>query len=49
MFTKLKQQRRIATRYDKTTLSFASFFNLAAAKRWLNATYSIPSIATPGG
>ena len=31
----LKHQRRIATRYDKTALSFASFLNLAAVRRWL--------------
>lgn len=31
----LKHQRRIATRYDKTALSFASFLNLAAIRRWL--------------
>lgn len=37
MFGKLKQQRRIATRYDKTVLSFESFLNLAAARLWLNA------------
>src|SRR3546814_14511005 len=30
MFGKLKQQRRIATRYDKSALSFESFLNLAA-------------------
>lgn len=35
MFGKLKQQRRIATRYDKTTLSFESFLNLAATRLWL--------------
>src|SRR3546814_19301333 len=29
MFGKLKQQRRIHTRYDKTILSFESFLNLA--------------------
>ena len=34
MFGKLKQRRRIATRYDKTALSFASFLNLAAARLW---------------
>ena len=33
MFSKLKQQRRIATRYDKTLLSFESFLNLAAMLR----------------
>jgi len=32
MFGKLKQQRRIPTRYDKTVLSFESFLNLAAAR-----------------
>lgn len=30
MFAKLTQQRFIATRYDKTVLSFESFLNLAA-------------------
>src|SRR3546814_5767395 len=35
MFGKLKQQRRIATRYDKTLLSFESFLNLAATRLWL--------------
>ena len=37
MFGKLKQQRRIATRYDKTILSFESFLNLAAARLWLKS------------
>ena len=37
MFGVLKQQRRIATRYDKTALSFASFLNLAAARLWLKS------------
>lgn len=35
MFGHLKQQRRIATRYDKTALSFASFLNLAAIRKWI--------------
>ena len=30
-----ENQRRIATRYDKTALSFASFLNLAAVRLWL--------------
>lgn len=34
-FGKLKQQCRIATRYDKTLLSFKSSLNLAAARLWL--------------
>jgi len=37
MFGKLKQQRRIATRYDKTILSFESFLNLAAVRLWLKS------------
>lgn len=37
MFGKLKQQRRIATRYDKTVLSLESFLNLAAARLWLQS------------
>ena len=37
MFGKLKQQRRIVTRYDKTLLSFESFLNLAAARLWLRS------------
>ena len=37
MFGKLKQQRRIATRYDKTILSFESFLNLAATRLWLKS------------
>lgn len=35
MFNRLKQFRRIATRYDKTALSFIGFLCLAAAKLWL--------------
>src|SRR3546814_9651165 len=43
MFGKLKQQRRIATRYDKTVLSFESFLNLAAARLWLKSFSTQPS------
>ena len=32
-----EQQRRIATRYDKSVLSFESFLNLAAARLWLRS------------
>lgn len=35
MFNKLKQFRRIATRYDKTAVSFLGFLALAAAKIWM--------------
>lgn len=35
MFNKLKQFRRIATRYDKTRKSFMAFLCLASVKLWL--------------
>nr|WP_244544572.1 transposase [Cohaesibacter marisflavi] len=35
MFNRLKQFRRIATRYDKTAISFMGFLCLAAVKLWL--------------
>ncbi|WP_233283711.1 MULTISPECIES: hypothetical protein [Agrobacterium] len=35
MFNRLKQFRRVATRYAKTQKSFATFLVLAAAKIWL--------------
>ncbi len=36
LFNRLKQSKRIATRYDKTAASFLGFLSLAAAKLWLN-------------
>ncbi|MGG6896767.1 transposase, partial [Rhizobium sp. BR 315] len=35
MFNRMKQFRRIATRYDKTKTSYAAFLAIAAAKIWL--------------
>lgn len=35
MFNKLKNWRRIATRYDKTASSFLAFISLVSAKMWL--------------
>jgi transposase len=35
LFSRLKQSRRIATRYDKTASSFLGFLSLPAAKLWL--------------
>jgi len=35
MFNRLKQARRIATRFDKTIISFMGFLNLAAIRIWL--------------
>ena len=37
MFGKLKQQRRITARYDKTAPSFESFLNLAATRLWMKS------------
>lgn len=35
MFNKLKNWRRIATRYDKTATSFLVFIMIASAKFWM--------------
>ena len=35
MFNRLKEFRRVATRYDKTRKCFSAFLALAAAKIWL--------------
>jgi transposase len=35
LFNRLKQFRRIATRYDKTAMSFLGFLALAAVRVWL--------------
>jgi len=35
LFNRLKQFRRIATRYDKTATSFMGFLCLAAVRLWL--------------
>jgi transposase len=46
MFNRLKQSRRIATRYDKTALSFLGFLALAAAKTWLSDLSTGPKTLT---
>ena len=48
MFNKLKQFRRIATRYDKTAKSFLGFLCLAAARLWLPSFVNGPSQAADG-
>jgi transposase len=35
MFNKLKNWRRVATRYDKTASSFMAFIAIASIKQWL--------------
>lgn len=37
MFGKLRQECRIATRYNKTILSFESFLKIAAKRLWLES------------
>jgi transposase len=37
MFGVIEHQRRIAARYDKIALSFASFLTLAAVRLWLKS------------
>ncbi len=36
LFNKMKHYRRIATRYDKTSISFMAFLYLAATLLWMN-------------
>jgi transposase len=36
-FNKLKNSRRIATRYDKTALSFLGFINIASIRLWIKS------------
>jgi hypothetical protein len=42
MFGKLKQQRRIPTRKDKTVLSFESFCKRAATRLWPKSFVNTP-------
>lgn len=44
MFGTLKHFRRVATRYDKTTLSFLSFIQLAARYLWLKQVSRDPRL-----
>ncbi|WP_263625384.1 hypothetical protein [Stappia indica] len=37
MFNRIKQFRRIATRYDKTARSFLGFLCLAAVRLWFSS------------
>jgi transposase len=41
-FAKLKQYRRIATRYDKLGAAFFAFIQLAAVRIWLRSIESTP-------
>ena len=41
-FNKIKQCRRIATRYDKLAVNYLAFVKLAAIRIWLHAYESTP-------
>ena len=41
-FNKIKQCRRIATRYDKRAANYLAFIKLAAIRIWLRAYESAP-------
>jgi transposase len=41
-FNKIKQRRRIATRYDKLAANYLAFVKLAAIRIWLRAYVSTP-------
>jgi transposase len=41
-FNKIKQCRRIATRYDKLAANYLAFIQLASIRLWLRANESTP-------
>ena len=43
-FNKIKQCRRIATRYDKLAANYLAFIKLASIRLWLRANESAPSV-----
>ena len=46
-FNKIKQCRRIATRYDKLAANYLAFVKLASIRIWLRANESAPLIRSP--
>jgi len=42
-FNKIKQCRRVATRYDKLAANYLAFIKLASIRIWLRANESTPS------
>ena len=45
-FNRIKQCRRVATRYDKLAANYLAFIKLAAIRIWLRAYESTPSFIT---
>src|SRR5262252_2392143 len=43
-FNKIKQCRRVATRYDKLAANYLAFVQLASIRLWLRANESTPSL-----
>ena len=41
-FNKIKQCRRVATRYDKLAANYLAFIKLASIRIWLRASESMP-------
>ena len=41
-FDKIKQYRRVATRYDKLAANYLAFIQLASIRLWLRANESTP-------
>jgi len=41
-FNKIKQCRRVATRYDKLAANYLAFIKLASIRVWLRASESTP-------
>jgi len=41
-FNKIKQSRRVATRYDKLAANYLAFIKLASIRIWLRANESAP-------
>ena len=42
LFNKIKQCRRVATRYDKHSANYLAFIELASIRIWLRANESTP-------
>jgi transposase len=42
IFNKIKQCRRVATRYDKLAANYLAFIQLASIRLWLRADESAP-------
>src|SRR6202007_980752 len=48
-FNKIKQCRRVATRYDKLAANYLAFIKLASIRIWLRANESTPLISAASG